>query len=181
MGDRRGLQGVLPLGLPFTDEGIDAVAARMRLLASVAPAVAFENNVNYFNLGPPAEEPNFWNAICRAAGCGMLLDLHNVYTQCKNNGLDAREFVDRVDGANVIEIHLSGGSDSDGAWLESRRVMRLDSHDSPIPEDVWDLLARVVPRCPNLRGIVVERLNATLGADGVALLRAEVRRAKEAS
>jgi len=174
-----GLQTTLPLPLPYTDEAVAAVAARMRLLRTIAPVVAFENNVSYFPLGDPAREPEFLNAICRAAPCNLLLDLHNVHTQCLNFGTDPRDYVDRLDLDAVVQIHLSGGSESDPEWLPSRRVLRLDSHDGPVPEPVWALLKRVLPRCRNLRGIVVERLNGTFGADDVPKLAAEVRRAKE--
>jgi len=174
-----GLQAVLPLPLPLTREAVRAVAARMRLLASVVPLVGFENNATYFALGEVAREPEFFNAICRAAPCGMLLDLHNAHAQAVNFGVDPFEYVDRIDLDRVIQIHVSGGSESEAAWLKSRRVYRLDSHDGPVPERVWRLLEHVRPRCRNLRGIVVERLNGTFGAQDVPALRDEVRRAKE--
>src|SRR5262245_46474638 len=174
-----GRQAVLPLPLPLTAESVAAVAARMRLLSRVVPVVGFENNVTYFALGDVSREPEFFNAICRAAPCGLLLDLHNVHTQCVNAGIDADDYVDRIDASRVIQIHLSGGSDSEAAWLASRRVYRLDSHDGPVPEPVWRLLERVVPRCRNLRGIVVERLNGTFEAKDVPSLAGEVWRAKD--
>lgn len=174
-----GRQGVLPLPLPLDDDAVEAVAARMRRLRAVAPEVAFENNVTYFALGDARREPEFLNAICRAAPCSMLLDLHNVFTQCRNLRLDPFDYVDRLDLERVVEIHVSGGSDSDAAWLPSRRVFRLDSHDGAVPEEVWALLARALPRCPNVRGLLVERLNGTFDRAGVGALRAEVRRARE--
>ena len=175
-----GLQTTLPLPLPPTPEAVAVVAERMRLLASVAGLSAFENSANYIALGDPAAEPDFFNAICRAAPCRLLLDLHNVHTQCLNMGLDPNAYVDRLDPDLVLEIHLSGGSRSDPEWLDSRRVFRLDSHDGPVPEEVWALYERVLPRCRGLRGVVVERLNGTFGPEGVAGLAEEVRRAKEA-
>jgi uncharacterized protein len=174
-----GIQGVLPLPLPATAEAVAAVAARMRLLASVVPTVAFENNVGYFALGDPADEPELFNAICRAASCGLLLDLHNVHTQCRNFGLDPLEYIDRIDLERVLEIHLSGGSESDPAWLPSGRVLRLDTHDQPVPEPVWRLMEAVAPRCVNLRGIVLERLNGTFGPADLPALRQELRRARD--
>jgi uncharacterized protein (UPF0276 family) len=173
-----GLQAVLPLPLPPTDEAVAVVAERMRLLSAVAGTSAFENNANYFELGG-SRDPEFFNAICRAAPCRLMLDLHNVHTQCLNLGHDANDYVDRIDLDTVVQIHVSGGSESEAEWLPSRRVFRLDSHDGPIPEEVWRLLERVRPRCRNLRGIVVERLNGTFGAADVPRMRDDVRRAKE--
>jgi uncharacterized protein (UPF0276 family) len=174
-----GIEAALPLPLPPVPEAVDAVAARLRLLAGVMPAVGFENNVTYFALGDPAGEPEFFNAICRATPCGLLLDLHNAWTQCANFGLDADDYVDRIDADAVMEIHVSGGSESPASWLRSGRTLRLDSHDGPVPEEVWRLLERVRPRCRNLRGVLVERMNGTFGAADVPALRDEVRRARE--
>lgn len=174
-----GLQATLPLPLPFHEESVRAVAARMRLLGSVVPRVGFENNADYFCLSDPAGWPEFINTLCRDSACGLLLDLHNLYTQCLNFGQDPAETLDRLDADAVLEIHLSGGSESDPGWLSSGRVFRLDSHDGPIPEPVWALTERALPRCRNLRGVTVERLNGTFQAAEVPALRAELRRAKE--
>src|SRR5204863_3300677 len=108
-----GLHVTLPLPLPYTDETVAAVAARMRLLNTVAPVVAFENNVSYFAMGDSTREPEFLNAICRAAPCSLVLDLHNVHTQCLNFGTDPLDYVDRLDLDRVVQIHLSGGSESE--------------------------------------------------------------------
>ena len=174
-----GLEASLPLPLPFSDEAVAVVASRMRLLGSVVPSVGFENNADYFSLGDPAAWPDFINRLCAASSCGLLLDLHNLHTQCLNLGQDAPETLDRLDLDRVLEIHVSGGSESDPDWLASARVLRLDSHDGPVPEPVWRLLERALPRCRNLRGIVVERLNGTFARSDVPALQAEVRRAKE--
>ena len=174
-----GLQAVLPLPLPFTPDAVAAVAARMRRLASVVPTVAFENPVTYFAGSDPVGEPDFLNAIARAAPCSMVLDLHNVHCQAANLGQDPADYVDRLDLDKVVELHVSGGRESEASWLPSRRVFRLDSHDGPVPEAVWSLLERVLPKCRNARGLLVERLNGTVDEAGLPALRDEVRRAKD--
>ena len=174
-----GLQATLPLPLPHHPEAVAAVAARMKLLGSVVPTALFENWATTFVLDDAGREPEFFNAIARAADCGFLLDLHNAWTQSVNFGLDAWDYVSRLELDRVVQIHVSGGSMSDPDLLASRRSMRLDSHDGPVPEEVWTLLERVLPRCANARGVVVERLNGTFAASDVPALAAEVRRAKE--
>ena len=174
-----GLQATLPLPLPFTDESVRAVARRMALLRSVVPTVGFENNADYFSLGNPAEWPAFINTLCAESSSWLLLDLHNLYTQCLNFGQDPQEVLGLLETDAVLEIHLSGGSESDPGWLPSGRVLRLDSHDGAVPEPVWALYERAVPKCRNLRGVVLERLNGTFGAADVPALRDELRRAKE--
>jgi uncharacterized protein (UPF0276 family) len=151
----------------------------MRLLRTVVPEVGFENNADYFCLGDPADWPGFINRLCRESECGLLLDLHNLYTQCLNLEQDPVETLDRLNPDAVLEIHLSGGSESDPEWVPSGRRFRLDSHDSAIPEAVWKLYERAFPRCRNLRGVVVERLNGTFQEAEVPGLRDELRRAKD--
>ena len=57
--------------------------------------------------------------------------------------------------------------------------MRLDSHDCAVPEEVWSLLDTTVPRCENLRGVTLERMEGTVEPDDVAVLAAELRRVRE--
>jgi uncharacterized protein (UPF0276 family) len=96
-----------------------------------------------------------------------------------NLGSDAGGYLDRIDLASVIEIHLSGGARSDPAWLPGGRTLRLDSHDHAVPEAVWEMYEDVAPRCPNLRGVIVERMEGTVGPEDVDVLRGELRRARE--
>ena len=177
--EHEGLQATLPLPLPPTREAVRAVAARMKELATLTPVVAFENNVAYVRAGDPLAEPEFFGAICAEAGCWLLLDLHNAYTQCLNFGVDLDRYLDRLDLARVLEIHVSGGSESEPGWLRSGRAYRLDTHDGPVPEPVWQALERLLPRCPGLRGVVLERLPLGLDAAKVVALEAECKRAKE--
>jgi uncharacterized protein (UPF0276 family) len=176
--DANGLVASFPLLLPPTEDSAQTVARRLSRLKPIIPLVGFENQVSYFAFGDVRSEPPFWNRICAAGDLWLLLDLHNCYTQSVNHGVPLDEYLDGIDLTRVIEIHLSGGSDSEPGWLASGRVMRLDSHDGPVPEPVWHAFADVRPRCPNLRGVVVERLDGTLAPEEVPALRDEVRRAR---
>jgi uncharacterized protein (UPF0276 family) len=171
-----GLVAELPLPLPFTRDAIGVVAASVARLAATVPSVALENQAALFCFGDPRREPEFLNEVCAQAGCGLLLDLHNAFVQSRNFSLDLGEWLAAVDLDRVTEIHVSGGSDSEPRWLPSRRVFRLDSHDGPVPEEVWRALDRVLPRCPNLRGVVLERNDGTLDDANRGAFEAEVRR-----
>jgi uncharacterized protein len=153
------------------------------VLAMVAERVAFvrraldvpfllENNVYYTDL-PEQEmdEPEFLNALAARTGCGLLLDVHNVYANARNHGFDASRFIDRLDLSRVVEVHVAGGNDLAG--------MYTDSHAGPCPEPVWELLAHVAPRAPNLRAVTFEFHDSyfpLLQAEGV---RAQLARARD--
>jgi uncharacterized protein (UPF0276 family) len=174
-----GREAVLPLPLPPTDEAVQTVAARLNRLRPIIPTVGFENQVSYFALGDVREEPAFWNRIAAAGDLWLLLDLHNCWTQCVNFGMPLEDYLADLDLTRVLEIHLAGGSESEPGWLPSGRVLRIDSHDGPVPEPVWQAFTDIRPRCPNLRGVVVERMDGTVTPEDVPALRDEVRRARQ--
>ena len=169
----------LPIALPMTEAAAALVRARLAALQRVVPDVGFENSVFYFLLGAWLDEPAFIARILTGPRTHLLLDLHNAFTMAVNVGADAGEYLARLPLHRVIEIHLSGGKRSDPAWLASGRTMRLDSHDAAIPEEVWRLYEHTAPRCPNLRGVTVERMEGTVGDDDVVVLQDELRRARE--
>ncbi|MDB4969253.1 MAG: hypothetical protein JWN44_4942 [Myxococcales bacterium] len=171
-----GLAMTLPLPLPMTGAVARVVRRRLAQMQRVVGDVGVENNVAYFTLGDPLDEARFLMDCVRARGSHLLLDLHNVYTMAQNFGFDAAEYLRRLDLAKVIELHVSGGSDSSPAWLPSGRVMRLDGHDGAVPEMVWRMLEAVAPRCPNLRGVTLERMEGTVEEGDVPLLAAEMTR-----
>ena len=132
-----------------------------------------ENNVYFTEMpGDEMEEAEFLNAMCREAGCGLLLDLHNVYCNSLNMGVSAWKLLERLDLSNVIEIHLGGGHE-DGSYY-------LDSHSGPTPEPVWEMLDYVLPRTRNLAGIVFELFGSWYSTMGESGLSAELVRIKQA-
>lgn len=165
--------------LPHTDEAVAAVKERFDRLRTVVPVVGFENTVFYFTLEDPFQEAAFYNRLCRETGARLLLDLHNVYTHCRNFGLDQWDFVAEIDLGNVLELHVSGGSESDDSWLDGP-PLRLDSHDGPVPEVVWELYEAVLPRCPNVRGVTLERLEGTVRPEELPQLADELERLRAA-
>lgn len=165
--------------LPHTEEAVAAVRERFDRLRTVVPLVGFENTVFYYTLEDPFREAAFYNRLCRETGARLLLDLHNLYTHCRNFALDRWDFVAEIELANVLEIHLSGGSESDQSWLEGP-ALRLDSHDGPVPEEVWELAEAVLPRCPNLKGVTLERIEGTVKPEEIPHLSEELARLRAA-
>ncbi len=168
----------LPMPLLMDTTMAEVVRERLLQIQRVVPHVGFENSVFYFLLGPWLDEPDFFRAILTAPKTHLLLDLHNVYTMAVNTGHDPQRYIGLLDLSSVIEIHVSGGTMSDPAWHPDGKTMRLDSHDSEIPEAVWKLLEGVAPRCPNLAGVMVERLEGTVAQSDVTTIRDELARAR---
>jgi uncharacterized protein (UPF0276 family) len=175
-----GLALTLPIALPMTAESAQNVRRRLGQLQTVVADVGVENTAAYFLLGDPLDEPAFLKRVLSGPRTHLLLDLHNVFVMAGNMGFEPERYLERLDLDRVIEIHLSGGSDSSPAWLASGLTLRLDGHDAEVPAAVWALFDAYVGRCRNLRGVTLERMEGTVRAFDVPLLRQEIRRIRSA-
>lgn len=112
-----------------------------------------ENPTAYLPLaGHDWDEVDFLTEISRRTGCGLLVDVNNVYLSARNMGLSAEDWLDRVPADLIGEIHLAGHR-PDPVWGEA---LLIDSHDAPVSEAVWSLYARLVYRT-GPRPTLVER------------------------
>lgn len=154
----------LAVPVPYDTDVLEMIAARIDAVqAAVSVPFLIENNVYFIDVpGQDMSEQEFLNELTKRTGCGLLLDLHNVYANARNHGFDATAFIDDIDYERIVEIHIAGGSELAG--------MYTDSHAGACPEPVWELLEHVVPRAPNLAGITFEfhdSYYALLKADGI--------------
>jgi len=168
----------LALPLPCSEDGLVAAAAGLQALQRINPQVAFENGGNLFTLDDPLAEGPFFAELCRRTGAWLLLDLHNAYVTCLAARCDFARWLDALPWEHVIEVHLSGGSESEPAWLPSGRVLRLDSHDDAVPEPVWGAFAQAIRRAPHLRAVVLEWLPDAIDDGAAAALARDFARAR---
>ena len=132
------------------DAGVEqAVRNLARLAEAVRRPVAIENPVNY--LAPRADEipdGEFIAAVCERADCGLLLDLHNVYTNARNGRQTTEAFLGSLPMERVWEVHVAGGFEHEGLWL--------DAHSGPVEPEVLELLGLLLPRLKNLQSVIFE-------------------------
>jgi uncharacterized protein (UPF0276 family) len=102
-------------------------------------------------------------AIAEEADCGILLDLHNIWTNERNGRQPVEDFLAALPLERVWEVHLAGGFETDGYYL--------DAHVGPIDPELLDLAARVVPRLSRLRALIYEAVPTSLAAQGIDGLR----------
>ena len=172
-GTPRELNLNLTMPVTFDPETLDLVARRVRdVQRRIAVPFLIENNVAYFEYPESTlDEAGFLNALTAATGCGLLLDLHNLHTNARNLGVDPRAFLDRLDLDRVVEIHVAGGLEFEGFYL--------DAHSGASPEPVWALLDDVLPRCRNLGGVVFELFGSWFDELGEAGLDRQLGRMRE--
>ena len=152
------------MGLPVVHdaETLDIVAAKLAVLRGrLGCPLLLENGTIFSQIpGDDMTEPQFFNRLHARTGCGVLLDLHNLYANTRNLGWDADAYIAGLDPGIVAEIHLAGGDELLGHYT--------DSHSRPTPAPVWDLARAWAPRFPNLRAITYEFHESYFGRLGTA-------------
>ncbi len=148
-----------PLSLPLAPQtlamGIDQLQKLVQM--STVP-VGLENLAFAWNQQDACEQGSFIRQMLAPVQGFLLLDLHNLYCQMANFNQSAATMLALYPLELVREIHIAGGS-----WSKSgQRHIRRDTHDAAVPEEVFQLLARVLPRCHNLKAVILERLGHTL-------------------
>lgn len=132
------LHDLMPL--PYTEEAIAHVAARVRQVQDILGRRILLENVSSYVTYAQSEmsEWEFVRAIVERADCLMLLDVNNIYVSSYNHGFDAHAYLDAIPVNRVQQFHLAGHTNH-GNYI-------VDTHDHPVIDPVWDLYAHAVRR-----------------------------------
>jgi uncharacterized protein (UPF0276 family) len=131
------------LPVPYTEEVLDRVVehvdqvqealGRQMLLENPSTYVAFEQST--------MSELDFIKAVARRTGCGLLLDINNVFVSATNHAFSPETYLDRFPLALVREIHLAGHASEEDDF---GAPLLIDAHDRPVADGVWALYDRVI-------------------------------------
>ncbi|HKH81439.1 MAG TPA: DUF692 domain-containing protein [Methylovirgula sp.] len=114
--------------------------------------ILIENPAAYLSFDDSAiSEPAFLAELARRSGCGLLLDINNVYVSTCNNGFEAKAYLDAFPVAEVGEIHLAGHSPSVGA---DGATLLIDSHGAAIADPVFALYETVLGKTGPLPSLI---------------------------
>jgi uncharacterized protein (UPF0276 family) len=132
---RVNLHDLLPV--PYTCEALAHCVERVsRVQDFLGRRIALENPSTYVSFAEAdMSEPEFLAELARRADCLLLLDVNNVFVSGFNHGFDARPFFDLLPKERVAQIHVAGHT-----HLPTHKI---DTHDHPVCDDVWDLFAYV--------------------------------------
>lgn len=137
----------LPDLLPFprTQVALSRIARNIACTQdALGRRIAIENPSHYIAIaGHDWDEIGFLTELTRRTGCGLLLDVNNVYVSANNQGYSAEAYIDTFPADALMEIHLAGHS------LDPQlgKGLLIDSHDAPIAPEVWRLYERLIARC----------------------------------
>lgn len=142
------------LPFPRTGEALARIADNiLRTQDALQRRIAVENPSHYLKIeGHAWSEIDFLTELTRRSGCGLLLDVNNVYVSARNLGFSAEAYIDNFPGDAVMEIHLAGHTRDPNLG----DALLVDSHDASVAPEVWALYERLIARI-GARPTLIER------------------------
>ena len=140
------------LPLPYTQEVLDIVSNHVQAAQEIlGRQILLENPSAYLGFAE-SEMPewDFLSKLCAQTGCGLLLDVNNVYVSARNLAFDPADYIAHFPMANVRQIHIAGHS-------QGQDVL-VDTHDQPVCDAVWDLFETAMTRVGPV-AVMIERDN----------------------
>ena len=121
------------LPLPLTEASLSHVAERVRQVQDfLQRPLILENPSTYLEFKESSlTEWEFFSELVKQTGCGLLLDVNNVYVSSYNHGFDPEHYIRNLPHGNIVQLHIAGPTDC-GRYL-------VDTHDQPVPATVWRL------------------------------------------
>jgi uncharacterized protein (UPF0276 family) len=128
------------LPLPYTEEALAHVCGRVdRVQTRLGRRILVENIAAYVRFRHSTiPETEFLAELSNRTGCGLLLDVNNVYVNAVNHGFDPTEYIDAVTADSVEEIHLAGFDETEDCLI--------DTHGRLVQEPVWALYRYAIRR-----------------------------------
>ncbi|MEQ8353798.1 MAG: DUF692 domain-containing protein [Leptospiraceae bacterium] len=123
------------LPIPFTEEAIEYVSERIRIVQDILERPLILENVSaYAQPGAEMSELDFFLEIIARSGARILLDVNNVHVNSQNHGYDARDFISKIPARQIEYYHIAG-------HLKELDGTLIDTHGSDVIDPVWSLLA----------------------------------------
>lgn len=137
------LNDLLPL--PYTPESLARVCEHIEQMQdAIGRPILLENPSTYVTFRQSTiSETDFIRSIARRTGCGLLLDVNNVFVSATNHGFSALDYLSDFPLAAVGEIHLAGHAEQSD---DEGDLLLIDSHDGPVADAVWKLYEIVISR-----------------------------------
>lgn len=121
------------LPVPLNEETLRHVASRVRTVQEILERpLILENPSSYITFADSTiPEAEFLARLTEETGCGLLLDVNNVYVSARNHDFDPREYIARIPAQRIVQMHLAGHTNM-GTHI-------IDTHDDHVIDPVWEL------------------------------------------
>lgn len=146
------LNDLLPL--PYTQEFLECVVQNIDTVQNkLKRTILIENPSVYMGFNHnEMSETEFLNTLVKRTGCGLLLDINNVYVSSNNLPSSAEEYLEGYPLHAVGEIHLAGHSESQ----TSEGKLLIDDHGSPVIDEVWSLFSSIMAKVDKSLPVLIE-------------------------
>jgi uncharacterized protein len=133
------------LPLPYNAATLGRVCAHIdEAQEAIRRPILLENPSTYLVFrDSTVSETDFIRAIAKRTGCGLLLDVNNVFVSATNHGFSAMDYLSDFPLSHVGEIHLAGHAEQSD---DEGEPLLIDSHDAPVADGVWELYEFVLSR-----------------------------------
>lgn len=130
------------LPLPYTEESLDVLCTHIDQTQDyLGRRILVENPSAYVSFAESTlSEPAFINEVIRRTGCGMLLDVNNIFVSTQNMNTSAEMYLQELEGRGVRQIHLAGPSEV----TKEGHAYLIDTHSTPVRPEVWELYDKVM-------------------------------------
>lgn len=143
--DNHYLNGLLPL--PYTQGALNNFIDKVKQTQDfLGRKILIENPSSYLCFKESTiPEWEFFAALPSLSGCGLLLDVNNVFVSCFNHNYQANDYLNSIDIDDVLEIHLAGYTEK---ILEKGKIL-IDDHSKRVSNKVWDLYQTTLSKIGN--------------------------------
>jgi uncharacterized protein (UPF0276 family) len=134
------------LPLPYTETTLARVVSHIdEMQTAIRRPILLENPSTYVAFSESTiSETDFIRQVAKRSGCGLLLDVNNVFVSATNHGFSALDYLADFPLDRVGEIHLAGHAEQSD---DEGDLLLIDSHDGPVADAIWRLFDIVVERC----------------------------------
>jgi len=134
------------LPLPYTETTLAQVCDHIdQVQDAIRRPLLLENPSTYVAFAESTmSETDFIRSVARRTGCGLLLDVNNVFVSATNHGFSPLQYLSEFPLTSVREIHLAGHAEQAD---DEGEPLLIDSHDRPVADAVWKLFETVVGQC----------------------------------
>jgi uncharacterized protein len=154
-----------PIGIPYTNTTLAIGQDRLKRLQQACQCpVGLENLAFSYSVEEVQRHGDFLEKLIEPINGFIILDLHNLYCQSHNFEIDVDQLVQLYPLTKVREMHISGGSWEQSAVNPGKKIRR-DTHDDGVPDEVFQLLEKIIPLCPNVKFVVLEQLSHALATE----------------
>ena len=135
--------------VPPTRKMLEVISGHVREVSErCGKPMLLENITSYVQLAGDFSETDFLNRLCEKAGCGLLLDVTNLFINSRNHRFDPLAWLREIKPRHIIQMHIVGYARAGDRYI--------DSHGAPIQDELIDLACAVVSHAP-VQAVILER------------------------